>query len=414
VSAVYRRCGCRAEGKDGKPGKQLGAACPQLKSDPRHGSWGYYLSDGSDPKTKKRRQYREGGFGTKREAVSALAELKTKLDKGIYTAPTKITLGEYAEQWLQRRETTGKGLRVTTVAPYRRYIDNDIVPSKLGRMMLTDIRRHHINQFTADLINAGRGAVTIRRILARLHTIFQTAVRDGIVPANAASDTDKPALGDSPVRVWEPDDVRTFLQRAAQHRLGPLFEIAVLSGLRRGELTALRWSDVDLAKRKVSVRHSRVTIDGRISEQQTTKTKAGLRTVPLSDVAVASLLAWQLRQGEEAAAAQDAWQGDGHVFTDELGRPLDPNYVTRLFQKIRKQDVPLPELTFHGLRHCAASLMLASGADIAVVSKLMGHASISVTSDVYGHLVGTIAQKAVDGAANLIAHTVHTHQGVNG
>ena len=79
------------------------------------------------------------------------------------------------------------------------------------------------------------------------------------------------------------------------------------------------------------------------------------------------------------------------------------SYVTRLFQKIRKAG-ELPPSSFHGLRHCAASLMLASGAD-AVVSKLMGHASIAVTSDVYGHLVGTIAQKAVDGAANLIAHT---------
>ena len=73
----------------------------------------------------------------------------------------------------------------------------------------------------------------------------------------------------------------------------------------------------------------------------------------------------------------------------------------------------LPPLSFHGLRHCAASLMLVSGADIAVVSKLLGHASIAITADVYGHLVGTIAQKAVDGAANLIAHTVHTDQGVD-
>jgi Phage integrase family len=85
--------------------------------------------------------------------------------------------------------------------------------------------------------------------------------------------------------------------------------------------------------------------------------------------------------------------------------------VTRLFQAIRKQGEPLRTLSFHGLRHCAASLMLASGADIAVVSELMGHASIGVTSDVYGHLVGTIAQQAVDGAANLIAHSAHTTGG---
>jgi integrase len=94
--------------------------------------------------------------------------------------------------------------------------------------------------------------------------------------------------------------------------------------------------------------------------------------------------------------------------------PIDPSYVTRLFRKLRKgAGDELPPLSFHGLRHCAASLMLASGADIAVVSKLLGHASIAITADVYGHLVGTIAQKAVDGAANLIAHTVHTQQEVD-
>jgi integrase len=274
-----------------------------------------------------------------------------------------------------------------------------------------EIRRHNVNQFAADLVKAGRGATTVRRILTRLSTILATAQKDELISSNPAIAADRPKLPDAPVQIWEPDDVRTFLQRCAHHRLGPIFEIAVLSGLRRGEICGLRWSDVNLAKRKIVVRHNRVTVDGHVQEQST-KTRAGLRSVPLSGVAVASLLAWQLRQAEEAENAAEAWVGDGHVFTLEDGRALDPAYVTRLFQVIRKQDAPLPELSFHGLRHCAASLMLASGADIAVVSKLMGHASISVTSDVYGHLIGTIAQEAVDGAANLIAHTVHTHQGV--
>jgi integrase len=216
------------------------------------------------------------------------------------------------------------------------------------------------------------------------------------------------------VKVWELEDVREFLQRSSRHRLGPLFEIAVLTGLRRGELCGLHWSDVDLVKRKIVVRHNRVIVDGHVQEQKTPKTKAGLRTVPLSDIAVAALLAWQLRQGQEAENAAEAWVGDGHVFTLEDGRPLDPAYVTRLFQVIRKAgDEPLPELSFHGLRHSAASLMLAGGADISTVSKLLGHVSITVTSDVYGHLIGTIAQKAVDGAANLIALTVHSPEGAD-
>jgi integrase len=100
----------------------------------------------------------------------------------------------------------------------------------------------------------------------------------------------------------------------------------------------------------------------------------------------------------------------------EDGRPIDPQYITRLFQRIRTQGEPLPQLTFHGLRHCWASLMLASGADIAVVSELAGHSSVSITADVYAHMIAGIGQRAVDGAAALIpakvALTMHTQPAV--
>lgn len=102
------------------------------------------------------------------------------------------------------------------------------------------------------------------------------------------------------------------------------------------------------------------------------------------------------------------------MFTLEDGRPLDPAYVTRLFQVLPREGEPLPELTFHGLRHSAASLMLAGGADISTVSKLLGHASISITADVYAHLVAAVGQRAVDGAAALIAHTSLIREGVSG
>jgi hypothetical protein len=131
---LYRRCGCRDD-----DGKQLDSHCPKLTADPKHGTWGYYLSHGTDTKTGQRRQFRKAGFKTKREAGSALAELKTKLDKGTYVKPTTRTLGEYAREWLPRRQRTDKGLKPTTVAGYKRYITDDIAPSALGQMKLTPI-----------------------------------------------------------------------------------------------------------------------------------------------------------------------------------------------------------------------------------------------------------------------------------
>jgi len=410
---LTRRCGCRDES-----GRQLGKSCPKIKSDPKHGTWGYYLSHGSDPRTKQRRQFRKGGYATKGAAASALAKLKASLDAGTYTEPSKKTLAEYAPEILARRQTTGSGLKPTTAANYARYIRKDIVPSRLGGMLLTDIRRAHVNAWVTELSAADRGAVTVRRALACLRTILSAAVRDEIIPANPAMMVDQPAVpgSDSTVKVWELAYIEDFLRRCDHHRLGALFELTVWTGLRRGEVTGLHWSDVDLVARQIVVRHNRVSVDGRVQET-TTKTRSGRRTVPLSDAAVAALLTWQLRQAEEHEAAKEAWQTQGHVFTMEDGRPLDPAYVTRLFQVIRTQGQPLPELTFHGLRHCAGSLWLAGGADISTVSKLLGHSSISITSDIYAHLIAGIGQRAVDGAAALIpgrvAHTVHTHQGLS-
>ena len=121
TSPVRRRCGCRDE-----KGKQYGANCPQLKSDPKHGSWSYYLSHGTDPRTGQRRQFRKAGFARKGDAQTALAKLRASLDSGTYVEPSKITLAEYAGKWLKRRQTTGTGLKATTAANYKRYVEQDM------------------------------------------------------------------------------------------------------------------------------------------------------------------------------------------------------------------------------------------------------------------------------------------------
>jgi hypothetical protein len=165
---LYRRCGCRDE-----YGRQDGKNCTKLRSDPKHGTWGYYLSHGSEPDPKdpgrtRRRQFRKAGYKTKTAAASAVAELRTRLDKGTYVKPTALTLGEYAQAWLPRRERSDRGLRPTTMASYGHYITDDIAPSALGRMKLTDIRRFHISEFVSDQAKAGRGTETVRKIATLL------------------------------------------------------------------------------------------------------------------------------------------------------------------------------------------------------------------------------------------------------
>ncbi|MDO3396991.1 tyrosine-type recombinase/integrase [Nocardioides sp. SOB44] len=414
---MFRRCGCRDDaGKtygtlpDQATDAQRARACPSMLEDPKHGRWSFRLSAGFDPMTKKRRQVNGGTYPTKREAQQARNAAAVKLDQGKWLAPNRDTLAEYLEKWLERRSRVGakggKPLAPTTLENYRRYAEQDITPSRLGSMRLRDIRRGHVQAFIDDLTAAGRGAVTVRRIVAVIQGCLTSAVRDEIIDETPARLLELPAAGGKDFTPWEAEQVGAFLDHAAEHRLGALFEVAVFTGLRRAELVALAWTDVDLARRELRVR------------RDTTKTDAGRRRVALDDRAIGALVAWQIAQGAESAAWAAAYADSGRVFTMEDGRPLKLQYVTRLFDRLRA-GAGLPPMTFHGLRHQQASLQLAAGTPLAVVSKRLGHSSVSVTADIYSHLLESTEHEAANAAASLVparrvrARTVHAQGGEN-
>lgn len=171
--------------------------------------------------------------------------------------------------------------------------------------------------------------------------------------------------------------------------------------MRRGELCGLRWSDVDLPARKLHVRVQLVQVGKEIIEG-TIKTDAGQdRVVELSDRAVAAMVAWQIQQAGEREKWGDAYQQSGRVFTYEDGRQLRPGYPSKLFDQLVTK-AEFRRMRFHDLRHLHASLMLAAGEDMAIVSKSMGHATSQITRDLYAHMVGDAARTAVEGAAGIL------------
>ncbi|MDQ4213784.1 site-specific integrase [Microbacterium capsulatum] len=410
---VTRRCGCRDEN-----GRQLGTKCPRL-SDPKHGTWSYSISagfvmkPGADGKLRRARQrVRIGGFKTQKAAQTARNKAAVQLDQGNYREPSKETLAEYLTTWLPRRERTGNGLKVTTVRMYRRYIEVDIGPSKLGSMKISEIRRGHVTQFVDALTDAGRGATTVRRIVAVLQSAFRDAANDQLIDDNPAHGVRLPTVERDEFQPWEPEQIGHFLDVAAKHRLGELFTVAVFCGMRRGELVGLRWEDVDLAKREIAVKHTRVQA-GKETIETSPKSRAGRRIIELDDTTVGALIAWQIKQTTERETWGEAWTDSGYVFTYENGTPLRPAYASRLFESLRDQ-AQLEHASIHSLRHTHASLLLASGTDIAIVSKRLGHSTVALTSDVYAHLIASASRRAAEGAAALVpratVHTAATHE----
>lgn len=406
MADIYRRCGCRDEA-----GRTLGAKCPRL-SDPKHGTWGFAVSGGTHPGSGRRLQVRRMGFATKREAQQARAKVVDEIATGRFKGERKLTVGEYLPQWLARRERDG--LRVSTVRMYRRYVEQDIVPA-LGNVKLADLRRHHVDRFIQALVADGRGATTVRRIHATLSSALGAAEKLDLVDMNPASKIALPAQNRQRITVWEPEQVREFLDIASEHRYGVIFEVAVFSGLRRGELAGLRWVDVDLTRRELVVRQQRVQA-GRTVVEGAIKTSSGQdRRVSLNDAAVGALVAWRLKQDQERAAWAEAWNDTGYVFTRENGNPVRPAHISRVFDELVARS-GLPSSTFHGLRHVNASLLLSAGVPLGVVSKRLGHSTIAITSDLYSHLLEDANRAAADAIEMMLppkasrsVHTLHTH-----
>lgn len=186
-----------------------------------------------------------------------------------------------------------------------------------------------------------------------------------------------------------------------------LYGVVVLTGLRRGEALGLRWADVDLDEGVLHVRQQVVAVGTEVRIGPP-KTKAGERTVALSEATVAMLREHQARQRPERLMWGEAWHDSGHVFTYEDGRMLRPDHVTHLFRRLAKE-AGLPLIRLHNLRHTSASLALAAGVPMKVVSDRLGHSSESITSALYTVVVPAVARDAAERIANVVPLPTRTH-----
>ena len=396
--STFRRCGCRDE--DGK----LLTSCPRLGKERGHGSWYYRADVGRDATTGRRREQRKGGFTTKAEADAALAKVLAAVSTGEHRHDGRQTLADFLTTWLSDR--IADGLRPSSAAMYRLYVERDIVPV-IGAVRLGDLRPGHVERLLRDMRTAGRGATTIRRVHATLRSALTSARRARLVSYNAATDVELPTVRPAKVRPWEADELATFLDRAAGHRLGALFEVMAFTGLRRGEACALRWADVNLEQGYVVVRSQLVEVRGQVIEGKP-KTRSGEdRRVDIGQRTIGALMAHRFAQDAERLQWGSGYTHNDRVFAREDGTDLSPGQVTKMFSRLAEA-AGLRQVRLHDLRHGAASLMLAGGVDVAVVSKRMGHSSVRLTVDTYSHLLQGVGRQAADAAEALVRPRVTT------
>jgi integrase len=208
----------------------------------------------------------------------------------------------------------------------------------------------------------------------------------------------------SPVMVWTPKQTAAFLERARAHRLYALYRLIAFRGLRRGEACGLRWPDVDLTDRLMSIRWQILQIGGTLAEGEP-KSDAGQRQVAFDKHTSQEFLAHKARQNTERLQAGSDWHDTGFVFTTQTGQPLNPADVTEQFHWLC-MEADVPPIRLHDLRHGAATLLLAAGYDIKVVQETLGLSSITIAADTYTSVLPDLARRAAEDVAKLI-HPPH-------
>jgi len=410
---VYSWCGCRAPAS----GRRMGARC-RLRGEAGHGSWYLSLELAAAPDGRRRR-IRRGGFPSRASAETALARLQMPSPADPDSPP--LTVGQWLEHWLVSRTAP----RSSTLRGYAAHVRLYLAPC-LGQILLADLSPAHVQaMFTAitrqhEAINRPVTTATLVRVKATLRTALNGAIRAGHITTNAASRAELPPARRPkavvwtaeritewqrtgirpPVAVWTPAQTAAFLNAIQGHRLYAAYHLIALRGLRRGEACGLRWCDIDLGAGTAIISWQLQQYDGHVTLCPP-KTAQSERIIALDRTTVAALRAHRARQLAECSAAGEDYLDSGYVFTRPNGDPMAPDWLSRYFRQLNDAS-GLPPIRLHDLRHGAASLALAAGADLKVVQDMLGHSSIVLTADTYTSVLPEVARKVAEDIASLI------------
>jgi integrase len=352
-----------------------------------------------------RRQQWHRGYRTKREAEQACRELLGGLERGTYTPPTRLTLGEFlVKDWLPAKRAT---VKPSTFSSYELHVHAYVLPATVAAVPLPLLDGSRLNAFYGELLtdgrrhgNGGLADKTVRNIHGMIHKALGDAVRWRRVAHNVADDADPPRGHSPEMQVWSAEQLRRFLVQVRSDRLYAAWLLSATTGVRRGELLGLRWSDLDLDRGQVNIRQARTVVDYQV-QTSTPKTKKGRRIIAIDPVTVASLRSHRTQQGRERLAIGPAWHDSELVFTREDGSPIHPQRFSSWFHQHVKR-AGLPRIRLHDVRHSYATAALEAGVRVKVVSERLGHANVTVTLGTYAHVLEGDDQEAAMTVATAI------------
>jgi integrase len=354
----------------------------------------------------KRRQKWHGGFHTRKEAEAARARIVTEMTCGMYVEPVSLTLDRWVhDHWLPTMKTR---VKPSTFDSYRRNMELHVLPY-LGTRPLRSLTPLALDQLYADLRDHGRrnapGGLkpkTVRYVHTILHKALADAVDAGMLATNVAERAKPPrpqASAPSEIRFWEAHQLALFLEVAYGDRLAAAWRLAAMTGMRRGEILGLRWSDVELGVPRISVRQALIAVGYEVITSTPKSHQA--RVIDLDAETAAHLRNHRARQSAETSEWGAAYDDRDLVFCKEDGTPVHPHTFSHAFGRLVKKS-GLRRIRLHDLRHTHATLALRAGVPVKVVSERLGHDTPAFTLKQYAHVMPGMQAEAARSVAAIV------------
>jgi len=361
---------------------------PEPKKNPKTETWefvfDYYVKG-------VRKQVRRRGFQTRKEANKAMIALQNEVLEEKFVCTDKTTVGAFVQNWID----TVRKLEIdeTTMYNNKLYLKNHIMP-RIGKLRLQKLDHIVCQEFVNEMHEKGYARNTIDRVVTMLKKALDKAVQYKLIRENYMRQVTLPRVVKKAKEIWTAKQAIQFLKATEDKRFHCVYALALLTGMRQGEILGLRWRDIDFERRIISINQT-LTHYGKTIKSGA-KTAAGIRTIAMPNLLI-TILKKQYEKYDELKQklGEKFIDMDLVIFNLSNGKTVFPSNLTKIYTADVKR-AGLPHITFHSMRHTHATMLIEQNVNVKLISERLGHSKIGVTLDTYSHVIPSMQQEVAD------------------
>lgn len=352
-------------------------------------SWYYVVTLGKKPNGKPN-QKKKRGFRTEKEAYKALNKVVYEYEAGLYVEPSKMLYRDLLKKWLEHKKRI---VQTSTYIAYEIYVKKHIIPA-LGHYQLSKIKPLNIIDFYNMLYEeANLSGTSVQKIHTSIKDSLTFACKMELISKNPADSLDRPKREEKEIEVWDISEVKHFLEVSKDDPFYIVYHLALMTGMRQSEILGLRWKDIQMESKKISIKQVMCNFEKK--PKPGAKTKAGKRMIKIGEETIQELLKHKRKQEKDISLAGDMYNNQDLIACTSIGTRINPSNLRRsFFRQIKNAN--MKKIRFHDLRHSHATICLTLNMHPKIVQERLGHSNVKITLDTYSHVLPNLQSEAVD------------------